>query len=152
MLCAVLLTTTPSLASAATYSGTDQGKSYNITVYEDWNEIQGNFGNDSLSIKAYPDWHKLDGSIGDETFSVQYYPDWAKVDGTLPCGSISLNAYIDWKQIRGEACGNADADFMTSDEVLPALYDLTLDPIVEEFPRPVRSVVRRFLKDGIGFQ
>ena len=92
------------------------------------------------------------GSYGDERADFYVRKSSQNVFGSLPCGRVDFYYRTSSKNAFGTICGERfDVYYDTQEEVLEFASDFVLSIIVDEFPRPVKSAVRKFITQKIKF-
>ena len=146
-----LVITNTGFAGDGTLTGTYLGVSYSIYLDESWGRIEGNWGTSRYNLEVDGSWNEVKGTINGSDVNLSYDASWTEMKGKTICGDVDLQGDTSWSRVAGKICGQTVAiDLITTNDVIPTLFEIGLADIVDSLPQPARYSVRSLIIRKLG--
>lgn len=137
-------------ATASDMSGTWNGKNYSISMSDTFEYIRGNWGDEQIDLRVSKTFEYLRGSIGSEAVDLSFSKTFSYIRGELPCGKMDYSYSSTFGYVRGINCGlDFNINLESDSDAAYTAEEIYMDSLLIEFPMPVRSAVKRFIRSRI---
>lgn len=136
--------------SASDMNGTWDGKSYSISMSDTFEYIRGNWGDEQIDLRVSKTFEYLRGSIGSDAVDLSFSKTFSYVRGELPCGKMDYSYSSSFGYVRGINCGlDFNINLGSDTDAAYTAEEVYMDSLLNDFPLPVRSAVKRFIRSRI---
>ena len=133
-------------ATATDLEGNWNGKRYDIELSDSFDEITGYWGSVKYNLDISETFSEIDGRIGGKRIEIEWSTTFTEIEGTLSCGNFDLDYSDTFDEVEGNLCGyDVDVDVPEGESAWKVARDMVIDELLYDFPRPTRSIIRRFI-------